>query len=79
MKRIVLLASTATVMAALILASALPALAAPPRLTVTCSTGTTGFAISTSDPQQYDDLLAIYRNCQDRGGTATRVFTPTEE
>jgi hypothetical protein len=76
MRRSILLASTATVMAALILASALPALAAPPTLTVTCTTGTTGFAISTNDPQEYDTLNAIYRNCQASGGTATRVIEP---
>ena len=67
------------VMAVLILASALPALAAPPTLTVTCITLPTGFANTTSDPQEYNDLNAIYRNCRGSGGTATRVVTPTEE
>jgi hypothetical protein len=76
MRRIILLVSTVAVMSALILASALPALAAPPTLTVTCSTGTTGFAISTTDPHEYGTLFAIYRNCRASGGTATRTFEP---
>ena len=76
MKRIILLVSMAVVMAALILTVALPALAAPPTLTVTCETPPTGFGVSTNDPQQYDELNAIYRECEDSGGTATREFTP---
>jgi hypothetical protein len=76
MRRIILLASAATVMAALILASAVPALAAPPSLTVTCSTPPTAFAIVTNDPQEYDALIAIYRNCKASGGTASIVFEP---
>jgi hypothetical protein len=79
MRRIILLASTASVMAGLILASALPALAAPPTLTVTCSTPPTGFARVTNDPRECNDLLSIYRDCQDSGGTATREFTHPEE
>jgi hypothetical protein len=67
-----LLVSMAVVMAALILTVALPALAAPPTLTVTCLTPPTGVAISTNDPQEYDELNAFYRECEESGGTATR-------
>jgi hypothetical protein len=77
MRRIILLVSMAVVMAALILTVALPALAAPPTLTVTCQTPPTGFAVTTNDPQEYNELNALYRECEDSGGTATREITPT--
>ena len=76
MRRIILLVSMAVVMAALILAVALPALAAPPTLTVTCETPPTGFVVSTDDPQEYNEVNALYRECKDSGGTATRDITP---
>ena len=76
MRRIILLVTTAIVVAALVLTVALPALAAPPTLTVTCETPPTGIAISTNDPQEYNELNAFYRECEDSGGTATREFTP---
>jgi hypothetical protein len=76
MRRIVLLVSTAMVMAALILASALPVLAAPPTFTASCIYPQYGLAILTNTPQDYKDVNAFYRNCQDSGGAASRDITP---
>jgi hypothetical protein len=76
MRRIILLVSMAVVMAALILTLALPALAAPPTFTASCITPPTGVVIETSDPQEFNEVNAFYRNCEDSGGTATREVTP---
>lgn len=76
MKRVVSLVALALLMAAMVLASALPALAAPPTLSVTCITPPTGVAIATSDPKAFNDLNAFYRDCAAGGGTATRELTP---
>ena len=78
MRRIILLVFTATVMAALILASALPALAAPPTFSATCVYPQNGLGIATPVPQDYADLIAFYRNCEASGGTPGSLnVTPT--
>ena len=77
MRRIILLVSTATVMAALILASALPALAAPPTFRATCYFPTTGALFPSDVPQDYNDVIASYRSCQNSGGTASLEFFRT--
>ena len=69
MKRIISLVSVAMVMSALILASALPAFAAPPTFTASCIYPQYGLAIATSEPQSYKDVIAFYRNCENSGGT----------
>jgi hypothetical protein len=76
MRRIILLVSMAVVMAALILTVAMPVLAAPPTFTASCVTPPTGVAIESSDPQQFNEVNAFYRNCKDSGGTATREVNP---
>ena len=76
MRRIISLVSVAMVMAALVLASALPALAAPPLFSASCLTPPTGQGVGTSVPQDYKDINAFYRSCQERGGTASRDITP---
>jgi hypothetical protein len=77
MKRIISLVSVAMVMSALILASALPALAATPTFTASCFYPQFGLAIATSDPQSYKDVIDFYRNCEDSGGTpGSRDVTP---
>ena len=76
MRRITLMVSTATVMSALILASALPALAAPPTFRATCYFPMSAAVFPSDVPQDYNDVLAIYRSCQDSGGTASIEITP---
>ncbi len=76
MRRIILLVSTATVMAALILASALPVLAAPPTFSASCFYPQMGQLFVSATPQDYKDINAFYRNCQNSGGTASRQITP---
>lgn len=65
MRRIILLVTTAIVVVALVLTVALPALAAPPTLTVTCETPPTGVVVSTNDPQEYGEVNAFYRECEE--------------
>jgi hypothetical protein len=78
MKRIISLVSTVMVMSALILASALPALAAPPTFSATCNYPQYGFGFVTSYPQDYKDVIAFYRNCEASGGTPGSLnVTPT--
>ena len=77
MRRIVLLVSTVAVMLALILANALPALAAPPTFRASCITPPFGLGILTAVPQDYNEVIAFYRSCQDRGGTASLEIIPT--
>jgi hypothetical protein len=78
MKRIILLVSVVMVMSALILASASPALAAPPTFTASCMYPQYGLAILTNDPQDYKDVIAFYRNCEASGGTPGSLnVTPT--
>jgi hypothetical protein len=72
MKRFILLASTTTVMAVLILASALPALAAPPTFSASCFRPMSTALFQSDKPQNYNDIIAFYNNCQNTGGTATR-------
>ena len=76
MRRIILLMSTVAVMVALILASALPALAAPPTFRVTCFFPMSGSEFLTDTPQEYNEAIASYRDCQARGGTASIEITP---
>ena len=75
MRRIILLVSTVAVMAALILASALPAIAAPPTFRTICVRPMSAAVFPSDVPQDYNDVLAFYRNCQDSGGTASIEIT----
>jgi hypothetical protein len=54
----------------------LPALAAPPTFEATCKFPTFVEFISTFTPQRYHLANALYRDCDDRGGTATREIIP---
>jgi hypothetical protein len=77
MRRIISLVWVAMVMSALILASALPALAAPPTFSASCFCPQFGLTFATSDPHGYKDVNAFYRNCEDSGGTSgSRDITP---
>ena len=69
MRRIISLMWVAMVMSALILASALPALAAPPTFSASCLYPNFGVAILTNEPQDYKEVIAFYRNCEASGGT----------
>jgi hypothetical protein len=78
MRRIISLVAVAMVMSALILASALPALAAPPTFSASCIYPQYGLGFVTSDPQDYKDVIAFSRNCEASGGTpGSRDVTPT--
>lgn len=76
MRRIVLLGALAMLMAAMVLASALPALAAPPTLTVSCTFGNEGIGMATTNPREYKELNAFYRDCVAGGNTGARELTP---
>jgi len=77
MRRIILLVWVAMIMSALVLASALPALAATPTFSASCiypDYGLTRFAI---EPQDYKNVNAFYRTCEASGGTpGSRDITP---
>lgn len=76
MKRIVSLVWIAMIMSALVLASALPALAAPPTFEASCFGPMSGETFMSANPQDYKDINALYRNCQNAGLTASRDITP---
>ena len=76
MKRIILLVAMAAVMAAMVLANALPVIAAPPEVSVACTTPPFNEAIATIDPKEYRELNALYRNCKSVGGSPTREVIP---
>ena len=76
MKRIILLVAIAAVIAAVVLANALPAIAAPPEKSVACPTPPFSEAVATIDPKEYRDLNALYRNCKSVGGSPSKdTFT----
>jgi len=76
MKRIISLVSTVMVMAALVLASALPALAATPTVSATCVSPPFIIGFATSDPQSYKSVRDFYKACQDRGEEASIDVAP---
>ena len=63
-------------MSALILASALPAFAAPPTFSASCFRPMSAALFESGDPQDYNDINAFYRNCQNSGGTASITIDP---
>ena len=76
MRRITMLVALAAVMSAMALANTLPALAAPPEVSVACTTPPFNEADATIDPKEYLDLNALYRNCKSVGGSPTREVIP---
>jgi hypothetical protein len=77
MRRIVSLVWVAIVMSALILASTLPALAAPPTFSASCLYPNSGLVRFAFEPQDYREVNAFYRTCEDSGGTpGSREITP---
>ena len=76
MKRIISLVLVTMIMSALVLADALPAFAAPPSFNASCYYTNIGSGTFTSVPQEYKDVNAFYRDCQDSGGTASREIAP---
>jgi hypothetical protein len=75
-KRIILLVAIAAVMAAVVLANALPAIAAPPEKSVACPTPPFSEADATIEPKEYRDLNALYRNCKSVGGSPSKDTFP---
>ena len=76
MRRIIMLVALAAVMSAMVLANTLPTLAAPPEVSVACTTPPFNEADATIDPKEYRDLNALYRNCKSIGGSPTREVIP---
>ena len=76
MRRIITMVALTAVMAAMVLASALPVVAAPPEVSVACTTPPFNVADATIDPKEYRDLNALYRNCKSVGGSPTRAVFP---
>jgi hypothetical protein len=76
LRRFIMLVALTAVMLAMVLANALPALAAPPEVSVACTTPPFNGADATIDPKEYRDLNALYRNCKSVGGSPTREVIP---
>ena len=76
MRRTIMLVALTAVMLAMVLANALPVLAAPPEVSVACTTPPFNEADATIDPKEYRDLNALYRNCKSVGGSPTREVFP---
>jgi hypothetical protein len=75
-KRIILLVAMAAVISAMVLANALPAIAAPPEKSVACATPPFSEADATIEPKEYRDLNALYRNCKSVGGSPMKDTFP---
>ena len=78
MKRILLLVTVALVMATMVIVSALPAIAAPPTITVSCYTQE-GVLVSsvTSDGGGFSNLAYLRSGCNSLGYVVTQEVTPT--
>jgi hypothetical protein len=76
MRSIILLVFMATVMASLVIAGALPALAAPPTLYVECRTGGVVDACIADISETYNEANTLYSDCTPQGSGAMRDITP---
>ena len=78
MRRIMFMVGLVLLMASFVVVSALPALAAPPRVLYVCRTpeGAQLFRSSGNEVPRNHDTGFLRRDCTDRGGELTMTLTP---